>query len=105
MKRILFVCAIMFSFAMSAPYAAQANEDGAALYKKSCAGCHGANGERKVGGSEALHGKSSAEIEKMLLGYKDGSFGGKQKGTMQNVMKKLSDEQTKAVSDFVGTLQ
>jgi len=32
---------------MMAPLASWAAEDGAALYKTKCAGCHGANGEGK----------------------------------------------------------
>lgn len=79
--------------------------DGATMYKRSCAGCHGQSAERGAGGTAPIVGKSSGEIQKMLLGYKDGSFGGKQKNSMVNVVKRLADDDIKAISDFVGSLK
>lgn len=80
-----------------------ADED--ALYKKHCAGCHGMKGEKITGGSGPIQGKNGAAIHKMLIGYKDGSFGGAQKGMMQKIVGKLSDSELNDVSKYAGTLK
>ncbi len=87
-------------FAGTSLYAA----DGAALYK-SCGGCHGADGSKKAGESEPLKGQSAEDILKKLRGYADGSYGGKQKAMMANIVKKHSEDELKAVSDYIGTLK
>ena len=103
MKKILIALSILtclFSFGVG--FAA---EDGAALFKARCQSCNGADGEKLPSGSSAaIKGQSSADVLKALEGYKDGSFGGARKQAMTNVVKRLSDEQIKSVSDFVGAL-
>ena len=98
MKRILGIISSMACLVLLMGQMTVAAEDGAAVFKRQCAGCHGQKAERSTGGTQAIHGQ---DIQKMLIGYKDGSFGGKQKATMQNVVKKLSGDDIKAVSDFV----
>ena len=76
MKRISIV---MVALAMSLSTAAFAQEDGAALYKSKCSGCHGASGEGKIGA------KTKPPHTKPIAG--------------------LSADQIKAISDFVGGLK
>lgn len=104
MKRIAFILAVMACFSFAGVQVLLAT-DGAAIYKKGCAGCHGQNAERSAGGTKALKTNSSADLYRMMMGYKDGSYGGKQKVTMQNVVKKFSDEDLKAVSDYIDSLE
>ena len=91
------MCLALGQFAMAA--------DGEALYKKNCAGCHGMKGEKATGGSQLIQGKDAASIKKMLIGYKDGNFGGAQKGMMQKIVNKLSDSELNDVSQYAGTLK
>ncbi len=78
MKRILVVMSICaaLAFGISAAVAA----DGAALYK-SCVGCHGADGSKQ-----------------------DGSYGGEKKAVMTNLVKRYSDEEMKAMADYMSKL-
>ena len=80
-------------------------DDAATLYKTHCQACHGADGSRAPTNTTLIiKGKSSAEVLTMLEGYKDGSFGGKSKQVMTGVVKRLSDDQLKSVSDHVSKL-
>lgn len=76
--------------------------DGAALYKK-CATCHGAAGEKPaLGKSKVINEMSKAEIATALKGYKDGSYGGAQKGMMVAQVKSLDDTSIQAIADHIG---
>ena len=80
--------------------------DGAALYKK-CAGCHGANGEKKaLGKSAVITGMAAATIEEDLKGYKAGTLnqhgmGGLMKGQVAS----YSDADIKAVAEYISGLK
>jgi len=80
--------------------------DGAALYKK-CAGCHGANGEKKaLGKSAVLAGLSVDKIIEDLKGYKAGTLnlhgmGGVMKGPLAS----FSDDDIKAVAEHIATFK
>lgn len=104
MRKTLFILAVSACMALGFGQLALA-ADGAAVFKRSCAGCHGQNAERGTGGTQPIKGRSAADIQKMLRGYADGSYGGKQKATMQNVAKKLSADDLKAVAEHVGGLK
>ncbi len=79
--------------------------DGAALYK-SCAGCHGANGEKAaLGKSQIIKGWEASKTEAALKGYKDGSYGAAMKGVMKGQVARLSDADIKAVSEFIASLK
>jgi mono/diheme cytochrome c family protein len=71
-------------------------EDGAALYKAKCAGCHGPAGEGKSG--PALKGKAEADVSNVLTN------GGK-KGPHAKGMASLSADQVKAVAGYVASLK
>jgi mono/diheme cytochrome c family protein len=70
-------------------------EDGAALYKAKCAACHGAAGEGKMG--PALKGKSNV-IDVVTKG-------GLAKAPHTKAIAGVSDDQAKAIGDFVGGLK
>ncbi len=101
MKKILSLLSLSaFLFAAGMAFAA----DGASLYK-SCSGCHGADGGKVTGESTPLKGQSADAVLKKLQGYADGSYGGKGKKIMENIAKKQSPEDMKAVADYIGTLK
>ena len=102
MKKILIILSVLAClFTFGVGFAA---EDGAALFKAHCQSCHGADGSKASSSSAAIKGWNSADVLKALEGYRDGSFGGARKQVMTNIVKRLTDEQIKSVSDFVGTL-
>lgn len=97
----ILAVAVFICFAGNSALAA----DGAALYKRNCAGCHGMHGEKNTGGTQPLQGRNAASIQTMLLGYKAGSYGGAQKGMMQKIVAKLADDELQSIADYVGTLR
>jgi len=80
-----------------------AAEDGAALYKKKCAGCHGAGGEGKAAiKAPALKGtklEASQIAEHTMKGEPDS------KPPHNKAIAGLNDEQAKAIAEFVKTLK
>ena len=83
--------------------ASWAADDGAALYKKKCAGCHGASGEGKPAmKAPALKGttKDASQIVEHIIKGEPGSKAPHNKG-----ISGLTDEQAKAIAEFVKTLQ
>lgn len=102
MKKTLLVLSATFClFSFGVAFA----DDAADLYKTHCQGCHGADGSRiPPNAAAAIKGQSSADLLKMLQGYKDGSFGGKNKQVMTGVAKRLSDDQMKSVADYASKL-
>jgi cytochrome c553 len=79
--------------------------DGKALTAK-CAGCHGANFEKKaLGVSKVVKGMKAEEIAKALKGYKAGTFGGAMKGVMKGQIASYSDEQIDAVAKYIAGLK
>lgn len=74
-------------------------EDGAALYKKRCAGCHGASGEGKSATkAPALKGTQKDVVEHLLKGESES------KPPHNKAMSGMSEEQAKAIADYVKTL-
>jgi len=80
--------------------------DGAALYKK-CAGCHGANGEKKaLGKSAVLTGLSVEKVIEDLKGYKAGTLNlHGMGGLMKGQVAALSDDDIKAIAEHVATFK
>jgi cytochrome c-type protein NapB len=67
-----------------------------------CVGCHGTNFEKKaLGTSKIVKDMSKDDIVKALKGYKDGSYGGAQKGIMKGQVAKLSDADIEAIADAI----
>ncbi len=70
---------------------------------KACAGCHGADFEKKaMNVSKVVKEMSKADIEKALHGYKDGTYGGAMKAIMAGQAKALDDAKIKAIAEKFG---
>ena len=82
------------------------NEKGKALYAK-CVSCHGANGKLKaLGKSEIIAGQSAADLEKKMMEYKAGTRNVAGMGAlMQGQVKDLSDEDIKALAEYISSLK
>jgi cytochrome c553 len=80
--------------------------DGAALYQK-CIGCHGAKAEKKaLGKSVVVQGQDTATIEASLKEYKAGTRNVAGMGAlMKGQVAAYSDEDIKAVSEYITTLK
>jgi mono/diheme cytochrome c family protein len=74
--------------------------DGAAIYKTRCAGCHGAQGQGKIGPALKGTSLSSDDIAALLTKGNDAK-----KPPHKKPLNSLSDADAKAVADFVKTLQ
>ncbi len=73
-----------------------------AVSTSACAGCHGANFEKKaMGQSKVVKDLSKEDIIKALKGYKDGSYGGAMKGLMKGQVASLSDADIGAIADVI----
>ncbi len=90
MKRIAITLAVMAMMMSTAALA----EDGGALYKAKCAGCHGADGAGKMG--PAIKGKTNAA---------DVALKGGLAGPHSKPINGLSDDQAKAIGEFVAGLK
>ena len=79
--------------------------DGAAIYAK-CVACHGANGEKSaLNKSAVIKGQDAAKTVEQLNGYKAGTlnqYG--MGGLMKGQVAALSDEDIKAVADYIAGL-
>ena len=83
--------------------ASWAADDGAALYKKKCAGCHGASGEGKPAmKAPALKGTALA-VTQIAERISKGEAGSK--APHNTGIAGLSDEQAKAIAEWVKTLK
>ena len=76
-----------------------AQDDGAALYKKKCAGCHGASGEGK-GKTPALKGVAADQIVEQITKGNPAS-----KGHHKKPVSGVDDAQAKAIADYIKGLQ
>jgi cytochrome c6 len=98
-KRLASVVAML----LIASIASWAAEDGAALYKKKCAGCHGASGEGKPAmKAPALKGttKDASQLVDQITKGAPGSKAPHGKGIAG-----LTNDQAQAIADFVKTLK
>ncbi len=89
MKRVSIV---LVALAMSTAAFAQ---DGAALYKAKCSGCHGAAGEGKMGPKIA----GSTAVSDVLTN------GGKTKAPHTKAFANLTADEIKAIADYVAGLK
>lgn len=86
-----------------ASLASWAADDGAALYKKKCAGCHGANGEGKPAiKAPALKG-TSLEANQIVEHVTKGESGSK--APHNKGIAGLNDEQAKGIAEWIKTLK
>jgi mono/diheme cytochrome c family protein len=97
---IASTAAVLFAASL---FSLAAAPDGAALYKSKCAGCHGPNGEGKPAvKAPALKGttRDAAQITEHLTKGESGSKPPHNKG-----ISGLSEEQAKAIADYVKSFQ
>jgi cytochrome c len=94
----LLTCVLFVSVAM-------ASGDAAALYAKSCQGCHGADGSKvAMGMTRPLSALTLEEAKAALIGYKTGTYGGEKKAMMERVVKPLSDTDVDSLAAHVAGL-
>jgi mono/diheme cytochrome c family protein len=99
-RKFVVSLAAMFLVASLSSWAA---DDGSALYKKKCSGCHGANGEGKPAiKAPALKGTSleANQIAEHITKGESGSKAPHNKGIAG-----LNDEQAKTIAEWVKTLK
>jgi mono/diheme cytochrome c family protein len=99
--RITNTLIVLLVIALSASLALPAfAQDGAATYKAKCAGCHGPEGQGKVG--PALKGTTltDAQITDLLTKGEDAK-----KAPHKKALASLSADDAKAVAAFVKTLK
>jgi mono/diheme cytochrome c family protein len=82
--------------------ASWAADDGAALYKKKCAGCHGASGEGKPAMKAPTLKGTSLEANQIVEHITKGESGSK--APHNKGIAGLNDEQAKAIAEYVKTL-
>jgi mono/diheme cytochrome c family protein len=94
---VFFAVALCVCFTLSQPALA---DDGGATFKAKCAGCHGAEGQGKVG--PALKGTSltADQIAGLLTKGDDAK-----KAPHKKPMSTLSADDAKAVADYVKSLK
>ena len=86
-----------------APLASWAANDGAALYKTKCAGCHGASGEGKPAmKAPALKG-TNLDVNQIAERITKGQSGSK--APHSKGMAGLNDEQAKAIAEYIKSLK
>jgi len=101
-KKIALTLAVAFALAVTLAAAALA-ADGKALFVK-CAGCHGTDGAKTALGNKTLKGQKAEAIAKTLAGYKAKTYGGAKKGMMEAQAATLSDDDIKALADYISKL-
>lgn len=93
---------VIAAMSLSASTAVWAADDGGTLYKKRCAACHGAAGEGKAGmKAPALKG-TAKDVDQLVQHITKGEPASK--APHNKGMSGLSDDQAKAIAEFVKTL-
>ena len=88
---------------LGASIACWAVDDGAALYKKKCAGCHGASGEGKPAIKAPAIKGTTLDASQLTQHITKGEAGSK---TPHNKgISGVSEEQAKAIAEYVRTLK
>ena len=82
------------------------NEKGKKAFNK-CVGCHGTDGKTKaLGKSKIIAGQAVADLEKKINEYKAGTRNSAGMGQlMQGQVKDLSDEDIKAIAEYISSLK
>ena len=83
--------------------ASWAADDGAALYKTKCAGCHGANGEGKPAMKAPALKETKLEANQLAEHITKGESGSK--APHNKGISGLNDGQAKAIAEYIKTLK
>jgi len=82
---------------------AEVKESSSTVNITACAGCHGANFEKKaMGVSKVVKDMTKADIVKALKGYKDGSYGASMKTLMKGQVASFDDATIEAIANKIG---
>jgi len=100
MKNVCIVMALVMLVA--APLTLLSAEDGAALYKSKCAGCHGDKGEGKPAVKFPAVKGTPMTPEQMVEYLTKGESG---KKIHNNPVSGINEEQAKAVEEYVKSLK
>jgi len=102
MKSVCLIVAM--ALLVAAPLSLWSAEDGAEIYKKKCANCHGANGEGKTAGAMKIPPitETSMDVDKLVSYLTKGEAGKKIHG---KPVSGLTEEQAQAVIEFSKTLK
>ena len=69
---------------------------------QSCAQCHGADyTTQAMGVGQVVADMSLQEIKKTMIGYKDGTYGGRMQALMAAHVKDYSDDELNEISKYV----
>jgi mono/diheme cytochrome c family protein len=98
-RKSLVAMAALMLFAFTASWAA---DDGAALYKKKCAGCHGATGEGKPAMKTPAVKGTSMDVDHLVAHLTKGES--TSKAPHNKGMSGLKEDQAKAIAEYVKTL-
>ena len=101
-KSVITVCAVLFTLSTGTAMAA----DGASLYMtKTCTACHGKDGKTPIMPSyPKIAGQNAAYALQQMKDIKSGARSNGQAAAMKGVMHLVSDEEMKALADYVATL-
>ena len=101
-KSLLTLSALMFSLSSGMTLAA----DGATLYKtKTCTACHGKDGKTPIMPTyPKIAGQNAAYALQQMKDIKSGARSNGQAAAMKGVMHLVTDEEMKALADYVATL-
>jgi cytochrome c len=86
-----------------ASLASWAADDGAALYKTKCAGCHGANGEGKPAIKAPAIKGTKLEVNQVVEHITKGESGSK--APHNKGIAGLNDEQAKSIAEYIKSLK
>jgi cytochrome c len=102
--RILFPSACLLAFAAASP---AATLDGAALFKtKTCIACHGKDAKTPILPIyPKLAGQNPDYLYAQMLDIKNGKRTNGQTAAMRGVMHLVSDQELRAIADWLGTLK
>jgi mono/diheme cytochrome c family protein len=94
---------VTFALLLGASTASWAADSGAALYKKKCAGCHGAKGEGKPAiKAPALKG-TTMDVSQLAQHITQGEAASK--APHNKGISGVSEEQAKAIAEYIKTLK
>jgi mono/diheme cytochrome c family protein len=96
---MLVVSAVLITLSL----ASLAADDGGDLYKKKCAGCHGASGEGKP--SVKAPSLKGTQLEASQIADHTTNGNPQAKAPHNKPISGMTEEQAKAIADFVKTLK
>jgi len=88
---------------LAIPIVSWGADDGAALYKSKCAHCHGAGGEGKPSAKAPALKGTALDADKITQQITKGAPGSK--SVHKKAMSSVTEEQAKAIAEYVKTLK